>query len=102
MLTDRKSINLAIFIPEKYYTVQLKDYGEITEGVKHNKFKWTYDAYYEEKYLEELLLSGIILISRYCVLKVPNEIFGNKRSEKVRTPAKGARTKQLQSKDKDS
>ena len=45
--------------------------------------------------MEELLISGIVSISKDSVHKVSNDIYSKKRSGKVRSPAKGAKPKQL-------
>ena len=95
---DGKQINLNIYIPEKFHTTQFKDYREIIEAIKQKKIKWTYDAEYEENYMEELLISGIVSIPKDSVHKVPNDIYSKKRTGKIRSPAKGAKPKQLPSK----
>ena len=60
MLIDGKTIN---YKAEKYHSIQFKEYREIIEGIKH-KFKWTFDAEYDENYLEELLINEIVSINK--------------------------------------
>ena len=59
---------------------------------QEKKFKWTYDADYDEGQLEELLLQGHIRIPR------ENSQRGLQQNEKTRSPVTGTKMKQQQSK----
>ena len=97
-IIDGQALNLFIYIPEKYHHLQFRDYKEVIEGVKTKKFKWTYDADYDENQLEELLLQGFIRIPRENIVKIPNDVFSKRRSGKTRSPITGTKVKQQQGK----
>ena len=96
---EGKDINLLIYIPERHQHIPVRDLRDVSEGIKNKLFKWTYDAHYEEQYIESLILKGNLKILKENIITVSNDVFNKKRSGKIKSPAKGHKEKQQLSKD---
>ena len=81
------------YLPEKYHNIQIKEYREIIEGLKHKQFKWTYDTDYDGGQLEKLLMQGHIGVPRENLVRIPNEVYIKRRSGKTGSRATGTKMK---------